>query len=98
GREELLVGVPSAGRTRPETEPLIGCFANTLVLGADLRGDPTVVELVRRAREVALEGLAHQEAPFEAVLERVHPARDPSRARLFQALFQLRNVPQAPAA
>ncbi len=93
-QEDILVGVPIAGRTCAETERLIGCCANTLVLRADLSGDPTVRELLRRVRQLALEGFAHQDAPFETVLERLDPVRDPSRTRLFQGLFQLRNIPR----
>jgi amino acid adenylation domain-containing protein len=93
GQDDIVVGTPIANRTRVEVEPLIGFFANTLVLRTDLSGDPTFRELAKRVREVALGAYAHQEVPFERIVEAVHPTRDMSRAPLFQVLFALQNLP-----
>ncbi len=94
GQLDLVVGSPIAGRTRAETEPLIGLFLNTLALRADLSGDPSVRELVRRMREVTLGAYAHQELPFEKLVEDLAPERDLSRAPIFQVLFVLPERPE----
>src|SRR5450631_1264723 len=94
GQDDIVVGTPIAGRTRREVEGLIGLFVNTLSLRMQLGGDPSFRELVRRAREVALGAYAHQDLPFEKVVEALQPARDMSRHPLFQTLFALQNVPQ----
>ena len=96
GQPELLLGTPVANRTRRESEGLIGLFVNTLVLRADLGGEPAVGELVGRLRERALEAYAHQELPFELLVEALAPARDLSRSVLFQALLALQNTPPPP--
>lgn len=93
GQEDLVVGSPVANRTRAEVEGLIGYFANTLPLRTDLSGDPAVRELLRRVRETALNAYAHQEIPFEKLLEELQPVRDPSRQPLFQVVFTLQNLP-----
>jgi len=96
GQESLAVGTPIAGRTRRELEPLIGFFVNTLVLPADLAGDPTGRDLLGRARNVALGAYAHQDLPFEKLVEALRPDRELARAPLFQALLAVQNTP-APA-
>lgn len=92
GGKDITVGLPVANRTRVEFEPLLGNFVNTLVMRADLRGNPTFREFLWQVRTNALEAYSHQDAPFEQVVEALHPARDTSRTVLFQALFTLRNA------
>jgi len=93
GQEDILVGAPVANRRRSELEPLIGLFANTLVLRTDLSGEPNVREFLRRVRETALEAYEHQDVPFERLVEELSPERDPSAPPLVQAVFVLQNAP-----
>ncbi|HSF38618.1 MAG TPA: non-ribosomal peptide synthase/polyketide synthase, partial [Thermoanaerobaculia bacterium] len=93
GQEDLLIGTNVANRNRSEVEGLIGLFVNNLVLRTDLSGNPGFRELVRRVRDVTLGALAHQEVPFEKVLEAVQPQRQTVFAPLFQAMFVLQNFP-----
>jgi amino acid adenylation domain-containing protein len=92
-QDDIVVGTLVAGRTQVETETMIGCFINTLVFRTDLSGNPSFRELLERVRRVALDAYAHQEMPFEKLVEALQPERDPSRAPLFQVAVQLRNMP-----
>ena len=93
GQEDFIVGSPVANRNRSELEEMIGLFANTLALRADLSGNPTFRALLQRVRETTLDAFAHQDLPFEKLIEELHPARDVSRTPLFQVMFALQHAP-----
>jgi amino acid adenylation domain-containing protein/non-ribosomal peptide synthase protein (TIGR01720 family) len=93
GQTDILVGTPIANRTQVETETLIGFFTNTVVLRTVLSGDLTFSALLRRVRDVTLAAHAHQDVPFEKLVEEFQPERDMSRNPLFQVMFVLQNVP-----
>nr|WP_240492598.1 non-ribosomal peptide synthetase [Photorhabdus namnaonensis] len=87
GQEDLVIGTPSAGRSRQEVESLIGFFVNTLALRMDLSGAPNVTELLARVRQTALAAQEHQDLPFEQVVEIVQPPRQLAHTPLFQVMF-----------
>ena len=89
GQEDIVVGSPTAGRNRTELEGLIGFFVNMLVMRSNLAGEPSFLEVMRRVRDVALDAFAHQDLPFEKLVEELQPTRDLSRNPLFQVAFQV---------
>jgi amino acid adenylation domain-containing protein len=93
GQSDILVGTPIASRSRVELERLIGFFANTLVLRTNLSGDLRFRALLQRVRTVTSDAYAHQDLPFEKLVEEVQPGRDTSRNPLFQVMFVLQNAP-----
>jgi amino acid adenylation domain-containing protein/non-ribosomal peptide synthase protein (TIGR01720 family) len=92
-QDDFIVGTPIANRNLSELEGMIGLFANTLALRADLSGSPTFRALLQRVRETTLGAFAHQDLPFEKLVEELHPARDLSRTPLFQVMFALQHAP-----
>jgi len=92
-QEQITVGTPIANRNRAETEMLIGFFVNTLVLNNNLAGDPSFRELLKRVREVCLGAYAHQDVPFEKLVEVLQPDRSLSHSPLIQVWFAFQNAP-----
>jgi acyl-CoA synthetase (AMP-forming)/AMP-acid ligase II len=91
GQDDFCIGTPVANRGRAELEPLIGFFANTVVLRARLAGDPSFEELVGRVRQTAQDALVHQNVPFEQLVDALGAAREPGRTPVFQVMFVLQN-------
>jgi amino acid adenylation domain-containing protein len=91
-QEDIIVGTPIANRNRSETEGLIGFFVNTLVLRTNLANNPSFRELLQQVREVTLGAYAHQDLPFEKLVEELQPGRNLSHNPLFQVMFVLQNA------
>ena len=90
GQEDILVGTPIANRQRPETKDVMGMFINTAVMRGDLSGNPSFRRFLGQVRQVALEGLANQDLPFDLLVQNMHPERDLSYNPLFQSMFVYR--------
>ncbi|MBN1209743.1 MAG: amino acid adenylation domain-containing protein [Myxococcaceae bacterium] len=97
GQQELLVGSPISGRNHPAVEGLIGCFINTLVLRTPVMPDEPFAELLARVRQVCLDAYAHQDLPFEHVVEAIQPVRSTQHTPIFQAMFLYNERSSAPA-
>src|SRR5207253_8627210 len=96
GQDDVVVGTDLANRTQLETEKLIGFFVNLLPIRTRLTGDPKFTELLVRVREVSLSAFAHQDAPFEKLVEELQPERSLTHHPLVQVLFVMQNTPQGP--
>nr|AAZ03552.1 McnC [Microcystis sp. NIVA-CYA 172/5] len=95
GSSDILVGTPIANRNRGEIEGLIGFFVNTLVMRTDVSDNPSFSQLLTRVREVTMDAYAHQDLPFEMLVEALQPERDLSHTPLFQVAFVLQNTPKS---
>ncbi|MCD4691423.1 MAG: amino acid adenylation domain-containing protein, partial [Calditrichales bacterium] len=93
-QDDISVGTPIAGRNRVETEGLIGFFINTLVLRTDFCGNLSFSEILQQVRKTALGAYAHQDLPFEKLVDEIQPERDISHSPLFQTMFVLQNIPK----
>ena len=96
GQEDLVVGTPIANRNRSEIEGLIGFFVNTLVLRTQFEDNPSFTELLHQVRQTSLDAYAHQDLPFEQLVEALQPERTLSYSPIFQVMFALQNAPMAP--
>ncbi|WP_197413178.1 non-ribosomal peptide synthetase, partial [Vibrio sp. MEBiC08052] len=92
-QDDVVIGSPIAGRTRTELEQLIGMFVNTQAMRVDLSANPNTIDLLAQVKTTALAAQAHQDIPFEQVVESVAPKRSLSHSPIFQVMFALQNVP-----
>ncbi|MEO1558214.1 MAG: amino acid adenylation domain-containing protein, partial [Cyanobacteria bacterium J06632_19] len=95
-QEDIVVGTPIANRNRSEIEGLIGFFVNTLVLRTKFDGNPSFAELLNQVRQTSLDAYAHQDVPFEQLVEVLQPERNLSHSPIFQVAFALQNAPMEP--
>src|SRR5690606_13042323 len=86
---DIVMGTPIANREQTEIAPLIGCFVNTLLLRSDLSGNPNFLTLLNRSKDMLLDAYAHQQVPFEKIVEELQPERGLSHNPLFQIIFVL---------
>jgi len=93
GQQHIVLGTDIANRTTAETEKMIGFFINLLPLHTDLTGDPSFKQLIARVREVALGAYAHQDLPFDKLVEDLRPERSLKHNPIVQALFVMQNIP-----
>src|ERR1041385_4749932 len=98
GEPDISVGIPVAGRSRPEVQNLIGFFLNTLVVRSKIDGAATFREFMQQVKETAVGAQAHQDVPFELIVEHVQPERSLTHSPLFQVMFNLLNSPEQPIA
>jgi non-ribosomal peptide synthetase component F len=96
GQDDIVVGADVANRNRAETEGLIGFFVNMMVMRADFSSDPSFRDLLKQVREVSLEAYAHQDVPFDRLVDELQPERTPGVTPLFQVVFVLQNAPMPP--
>ncbi|MEV6835685.1 non-ribosomal peptide synthase/polyketide synthase [Streptomyces sp. NPDC051133] len=95
GGQDIAVGTVTSGRDRPETQALVGFFVNTLVLRSRVDAERPFTDFLTEVRQTVLDAFAHQDVPFERVVDEVQPARDTSRSPLFQVMVVLQNTPAA---
>ncbi len=93
GQDDILIGAPVSGRTRKETEEMIGCFVNMLVFRTNLSGNPTVQDLMARIKAMTIDAYEYQDLPFEKLVEALQPERHMSHNPLFQVALILDIVP-----
>jgi amino acid adenylation domain-containing protein len=93
GQQEIVIGSPIANRSRREIEPLIGFFVNTMIFVVNLSGSPSFRDVLRRVRNDTLDAYAHQDLPFEKLVEEIHGPRDLSANPLFQVMLAMQNAP-----
>src|SRR5207244_2253021 len=93
GQDDMVIGVAASNRTQVEVERLIGCFFNQMPLRVQLTGNPTFRELVRRVSQISFDAFAHQELPFDLLVQHLRPERSNASSPLFQVLFVYQNMP-----
>ena len=96
GQDDICIGSPIANRTRADLEGVIGCFINTLAFRTPIPQDATFLQVLQYNRKLAIDAYAHQDVPFEKIVEEVQPERSLSRSPLIQVMFSLENMPMAP--
>ncbi|MET9248882.1 amino acid adenylation domain-containing protein [Nonomuraea sp. NPDC003709] len=93
GQSDIVIGTSVSGRTDVALENLIGCFINTMPLHLDLSGDPDFTELLRRARQVSVDGYTHSDTPFDVLVKELQVPRDPRRTPIFQVVLNVFDLP-----